>query len=178
MADEVTVRDVADLKASPSWDSIWPADFDAGLADCADWAVAGEEETWNRGGLQAIDPVATAIIICLFTDARRPDGIEGEDDASDRRGWHGDSFDIDAAAGERPIGSLLWTLERASLTYETRRLAEHYAAEALQSLIDQGVLSRVEVSAEIETPAGRLVISIKAYGPDGQRLYANSLPLF
>lgn len=45
------------------------------------------------------------------------------------------------------IGSRLWTLERAKRTTETLRLAEDYAKEALNWLIEDGVAASIAVVA-------------------------------
>lgn len=156
-----------------AWDSVWVPD-----SGCADWAVADpDEEENNVGGMQARYPVETAIILCLFTDRRRPDWLVAGDDSAERRGWHGDTYDIEAEEGERPLGSLLWTLERAALTQETQDRARAYAEEALETLILQGVVARFEIETEIDQTANRLALGIKAYGPDGERRYASKFTL-
>jgi len=77
------------------WDSVWPPGD-----GYADFTVAGPDEPApNIGGLQAQYPVETAIVLCLFCDARLPDDIARDlgDEAlsTDRRGWIGDPFDLD-----------------------------------------------------------------------------------
>ncbi len=166
--------------ARPLWDSIWTGGVTT-PDGAADWAVAPPDEIGNEAGLQALYPLETAIVICLFTDRRLPDEM-AETGEWDRRGWHGDTFDLDAEAGERPMGSLLWTLDRSALTNSgtatsVARRAEAYAAEALQTLIDQGLIARFEIEAETDTAAGRLSLRVAAYGGDGARTYSGTLPV-
>lgn len=94
-------------------------------------------------GLQAAEPLVRAVVISLFTWRRaRPDD---ELPGSDRFGWWGDGFAT--VAGDR-IGSRLWLLSREKLVPRTIERAREYAREALDWLIEDGVASRVEVTAE------------------------------
>lgn len=107
------------------------------------------------------NPLHTAIIACLFTDKRQPEDQRVPGDTPDRRGWHGDTYDVREDFGERELGSLLWTLKaRGTLDYETERLAEQYCHDALQTLIDQGAVTEVTVQATAEPTLGRLEIVI------------------
>lgn len=83
------------------------------------------------------DGLRTAVIISLFTDRRAEADDEIPDGSDDRRGWW---------AGA--IGSRLWLLARAKETPDTLARARAYAIEALQWLIDDGVATAVEVTAE------------------------------
>lgn len=84
-----------------------------------------------------------AVTISLFTWRRAgPDDVV---DDSDRKGWWGDS--VPSVAGDK-IGSRLWVLSRRTLVAETLKDAEAYANEALAWLVDDGVLTRVTVTAE------------------------------
>ncbi len=162
-----------------SWDSIWtPWDPETGNGGFADWAVADASEIMrNRGGFKSQDSLGTAILICLFTDRRRPEDVASPDGSTDRRGWHGDSYDVETSEGERELGSLLWTLQRERLTIEDLRLVEHYASDALQTLVDQGVVDHFEIRAEKDSVAGRVSMLINAFSPTGERLYENNFPL-
>ncbi len=161
-----------------AWDSVWIPNPNGSAGGHADWVVADPEvELNNIGGLQALRSVETAIILCLFTDRRRPDWLTAGDDSSERRGWHGDTYDIEAEEGEGPLGSLLWTLERAALTQDTQDKAKAYAEEALETLILQGIIARFEIETEVDQMANRLALGIKAYGPDGERQYASTFTL-
>lgn len=83
------------------------------------------------------DGLRTAVIISLFTDRRAEADDEIPDGSDDRRGWW---------AG--PIGSRLWLLARTKETPDTLARARAYAIEALQWLIDDGVATTVDVTAE------------------------------
>ncbi len=85
----------------------------------------------TEGGLR------TAVIISLFTDRRAEADDEIPDGSDDRRGWWAGS-----------IGSRLWLLARAKETPDTLARARAYAIEALQWLIDDGIATAVDVTAE------------------------------
>ncbi|WP_033458863.1 phage GP46 family protein [Bordetella bronchiseptica] len=101
-----------------------------------------------------------AVVISLFTWRRAlgSDPVDG----SDLQGWWGDSFP--AVADDR-IGSRLWLLRRRTLGEQTRRDAITYAREALQWLIDDGILLEVEVTAERQ---GNSLLAMRIVG-----IYAN-----
>lgn len=84
-----------------------------------------------------------AVTISLFTWRRA--GPDDAVDDSDRKGWWGDS--VPSVAGDK-IGSRLWLLSRRTLVTDTLKDAEAYANEALAWLVDDGVLTRVTVTAE------------------------------
>ncbi|WP_314916561.1 phage GP46 family protein [Pseudomonas helleri] len=84
-----------------------------------------------------------AVTISLFTWRRA--GPDDAVDDSDRKGWWGDS--VPSVTGDK-IGSRLWLLQRRTLVADTLKDAEAYANEALAWLVDDGVLTRVTVTAE------------------------------
>lgn len=89
------------------------------------------------------DDLARAVLNSVFSWSRaRPDD---ELPGRSRHGWWGDSFAEDP--GDR-FGSRLWLLSREKVTAETLERAREYAEESLQWLVDDGVASRVIVSAE------------------------------
>ncbi len=88
------------------------------------------------------DTLKTAIMICLFTDRRAEDDDEIPDGTDNRRGWWDDPT----------LGSRLWLLSRAKAVPETLTDARKYAIEALQRLIDEGVITTVDVTAEWVRP--------------------------
>lgn len=185
MADEPIIRSLEgeDQKIIIPWDSKWINPSDNSIGGCADYAYESEEEErqpYNTNGLSASDPLTTAVILCLFTDKRRPDALVLVDGSSERRGWHGDTYDIDESAGEREMGSLIWTLERNLLNYDTKAKAIHFASESLQTLVDQGVVHHWDVDAVIDTAQqqGRLVISIEGFDPLGESIYSNQFSIF
>lgn len=164
--------------ATLGWDTIFSTDVLAPGFGQGEWALADpEEEPYNRGGLASQQPLMTAVNLQLFLNARRPDEIASPDETDVRYGWHGDGFDLDAAAGERPIGSLLYTLKRAPLNEETAARARSYATSALQTLIDQGLVATIDVESELDKPRGLLALKIKLVAPNGQIVLANSFPV-
>jgi len=150
------------------WDSVWDSQ-----TGCADWAMAGDDEPLNRGGLRAKAALHTAIIVALFTDKRCPDQhphrkFIGDDDP---RGWWGDDIDVRADLGEDELGSLLWIYERAPLNEEVRRFVEVAAHEALAPLIRQGVAARIDVEATMQAAVNRIDLSVQVYGRDNQIIH-------
>lgn len=109
------------------------------------------------GTLDETQELATSVLIAIGTDRlAEPDDdlpdLIGRDGVVDRRGWWGD-LDADSLHNGWPIGSRLWELMRAKITPIEARIgstlgrAEMYTREALQPFIDQGVCTRVDVSA-------------------------------
>jgi len=143
--------------------------FDGVLADFAP-ALAGEVA--NRGGLRARAALATAVLICLGTDARvRADELR---DGDINRGWPGDSFDLDESAGEAPIGSRLWLLRRRTIDdIEVPRLAEGYAVEALAPLIRQGAAAKATATAVADPARNALELYVELTDRDGAVIVAN-----
>jgi len=174
----IRIIDGSEEPTPVAWDIVWSLDMDGGSYGAGDFAVADSDEEGNRGGFRAKEPLGSAILMCLFSDKRRSDDIPSPDGSVDRRGWHGDTFDLRSEEGERELGSLLWTLERATLNYDTERIAEHYAAEALQTLVDQGVVSRFDIAASVDHPRNRLTLEIRAFDPIGSQVFADTFPLF
>lgn len=92
------------------------------------------------GGLE------TAVIISLFTD-RRVTEEEKPYLANSKRGYWGDLFsEID----RDKMGSRLWTLEREKRTIEVLRRAEDYTREALQWMLDDGVVLSISANASYD----------------------------
>ena len=143
-----------------------------------DFLVADSDEPApNAGGLQSRQPVETAVLLALHCNLRQPDEMAtGDDDRSlYSYGWIGDSFDVDTAAGEGPLGSLLYTLARDIPDFLTVSRAEQYAAEALQTLVRQGVVSRFGIRGQVEPDPSDaaskvLWLTIDVYSPRGDVL--------
>ena len=116
-----------------------------------DWAVSGPQ-------LKAGDDIKTAVLISLFSDRQAgPDDVP-PDGTGDPRGWWAD--------GDVLIGSRLWMLERAKHTTDTLATARSYITEALQWLIDDGVVVAFDIAVEW-TKASTLGAQITAHKPDG-----------
>jgi len=117
-----------------------------------DWAVRGADLA-TGGDLE------TAILVSLFTDRMAAPDDEIPDGSGDPRGWWGDD-------GTNQIGSRLWLLRRAKQTDETLQRAYDYVAEALQWLIDDGVVVKFDITVEW-TRASMLGMNVIAYQQDG-----------
>ncbi|WP_243368858.1 phage GP46 family protein [Microvirga solisilvae] len=154
------------------WDTVWDP-----VEGRADWALADPSEKHNAGGLRALTALETSVILCLFTDKRCPEShplrwLAGDD----LRGWWGDGIDVRTDLGETEMGSLLWLLETAPLRMDNGPVniplwAETFAVEALQPLVNQGAVVRVEAVATPRPEAARLDLDIKLFGRDQQQIY-------
>lgn len=132
-----------------------------------DLEITAADDPVNPAGLRAEAALATAVTICLMTDVRVD---ESElPDGETNRGWPGDGFDLEP--GEVPLGSKLWLLRRAALRGGIETQAEDYAREALQTLIDQGAVARIDVSATADRARNRLTIDVACYGAAGDKTY-------
>lgn len=160
--------------AAPAEPSLSPDIVWDGLM--GDFALAEAGEAGNRGGLCARAQLVTAVTICLMSDVRaEPEELR---DGDVNRGWPGDSFDLDEEAGERPLGSKLWLLRRRTVDeIEVPRLAELYAAEALQTLIDQGAAAAVTAKAVGRPAQNRLDLSVTLTDRAGQTIVAPNYQL-
>lgn len=124
-----------------------------------DWALLGPQ-------IQSGNDLVTAILISLFTDRVASTDDVIPDGTSDPRGWWADDPD-------RPVGSRLWLLRRAKQTTATLALAQGYIAEALQWLIDDGVVAKFDITTEY-TRSGTLGAQVVAYEQSGAVIALNS----
>lgn len=104
---------------------------------------AGDLAQDDDGRMIDDDGLETSVLICLFTDRRADPGDGAEE--GDMRGWWGDAYPN--VQGDK-IGSKLWLLFRQKLVSDSRQKAVRYAEEALAWMIEDGVASRVPVSAD------------------------------
>jgi phage gp46-like protein len=164
MAPRIRINEGNDTQPLLLWDSIWNT-----AGGFADWAIASVAELLNLGGLQATAALESAVIIQLFTDRRLPANhpLRRYVDGDDLRGWWGDGIDVRSDLGESEMGSLLWVLARAPLNEEIRRWAETLASDALQTLVTQKVVARIDVAASIIPQLNQLDLAIKLYRADG-----------
>lgn len=132
------------------------------------WSPALGHGDWSLLGQQLVagNDLETAILISVFTDrtAAADDAIP--DGTGDPRGWWAD------AGEDVPIGSRLWLMERSKRLPGTAQAVEDYIAEAVQWLIDDGVVARFDITAEwisLSTLGCRLV----AIRQDGSRVALN-----
>ena len=147
----------------------------AGLGEpgiVGDFALSTSADQGGVGGLVARDPLRTAVILLLFTDARAETWQLRAEHAGDPRGWAGDGFDVDVAGGEAPLGSRLWLFRRRELTDGTAMEVQAEAERALKPLLKQGAAARIDVTAAADKANGRIVLGIDIYGRDGRTSYA------
>lgn len=168
---DVSIRAAEGQAAQPllAWDTVWEPG--GGLGD---WALAGADAADNRGGLEARAALATAALLCLFSDARVPEGHPWfRFVADDPGGWWGDGVDLRADLGEEALGSYLHALARAPLSAQVAREAEAEIQRALVAVLKrQGVIAHGTVSIAFDASAGRLVGAIALVGRDGREAYA------
>ncbi|MGX6541460.1 phage GP46 family protein [Enterobacter roggenkampii] len=106
-----------------------------------------------------LDLLTRAVVISLFTWRR----AEPDDNADVPMGWWGDSFP--AVQNDR-YGSRLWLLQRSKLTNQLVQKVRVYIRESLQWLIDDGVVSRIDLDIQ-RTGISELANSITLWRRDG-----------
>lgn len=124
------------------------------------WDATNNRADWSMSGpvLATGNDLETAIIISIFSDRMAQPGDVIPDGSNDPRGWWADD--------DVPIGSRMWLLKRAKQTNQTQQLAYDYLAEALQWMIDDGVVARFDISVQwVRTST--LGAAITAYSPTG-----------
>ncbi|GJE54586.1 phage GP46 family protein [Methylobacterium thuringiense] len=174
---DIRIREAEGCSGNPYLvpDTVWLTDpsFTTGTEQGGDWALAGPDETDNRGGLQAKAGIVSAVILALFTDRRCPEDHPLRYLAdSDPRGWWGDAIDVDASAAEADLGSLLWLFERAPATEDIRRWVETIAFDALSPLTQQQAVAKVVTAATLNEAQGRIELLVDLYGKDGATMYS------
>lgn len=127
-----------------------------------DWAIVD-------GDLQSDAGLDTAVALSLFSDRLANPDDEIPDGSDDRRGWWGDAF-LDPLADGTPdhLGSRLWLLSRALQTQETALRAQAYCQEALQWLVDDGVVGAVTVPVPTFPSRGFMEITVVISQQNGQ----------
>lgn len=129
------------------------------------WDPVKARGDWQLGpkGLVTGQALTTAVYVSLFTDRKAGPDDKITDGSDDRRGWWGDSF------ADRPIGSRLWLLQRAKRTPETLRKARDMIREALQWLVDDGLVARFDVTTAWAT-ATMLSATVTLWQRDGKKV--------
>jgi phage gp46-like protein len=136
-----------------------------------DFAIETDTSQNGVGGFAARNPLQTAVVLLLFSDARCEVtdlklGLDG-----DRRGWPGDAVDVDTAHGEAPLGSLLWLYRREKLDDAVAMKIEAEAKRALLPLIKQQACVAVATKATIKG-TDRVDLAVQLFGRDGREVYA------
>lgn len=128
----------------------------------------------SQGGFQSGLDVQTAVMISLFTDRLAnvddvlPDARPGY--PGDRRGWWGDD-------PQNLMGSRLWLLKRVKGPLSVANQAQDYAAEALQWMLDDGVVAKFDIQAQW-VPPQQLSLQVIAYRANGTVISNQSLALW
>jgi phage gp46-like protein len=104
-----------------------------------DWVMDGPD-------LRSGSDLETAVLISWFSDRAADAADVIPDGSGDPRGWWGD----DGRA--YPIGSRLWTLGREKQLAKVLAMARDIAVQAVKWMLDDGVCSRIEVTAQFFAP--------------------------
>lgn len=105
----------------------------------------------------------TSAFISLFSDKRSDDNTILSTNNKDKRGWWADNN----------FGSLLWTLQRETISNELQRKAEQFAAEALQWMIDYKLVESINVTVIVQRVAPQLLINIALIQNKNNQLLLN-----
>ena len=130
------------------------------------WNQTAGDWTLSAGQLLAGGDLETAVLISIFTNRQASADDVIPDGTQDPRGWWGD------LGADRPIGSKLWLRMRSKQTAATLAQVRGDIAEALQWLLDDGVVARVDVFTEWTRP-GMLGAKVTLYQHDGARTAVN-----
>ncbi len=123
-------------------------------------------ESGDLAGEAGLD---TAIWVSLFTDARASADLITKPE--NRRGWAGN---LANTIEGRQLGGLLWLVDQRRLTQKTVNDVVDYSKKSLQWFIDDGLLNKVEASAEIIPQSGiTLAIKVTALGGSVRTQYFN-----
>ena len=104
-----------------------------------------ETDPFQNASTADEDSLVMLVNIQLWSDGRASDDDVPPDGTESRRGWWEDAYEPD---GTKPLGSLLWLLDRSVLTQDERNLAKNYAEQALASMVDDGLAAEVEVEVQ------------------------------
>lgn len=131
------------------------------------WDAARTQGDWVMQGTQPATggDLVTAILISVFTDRLAETDDDIPDLTTDARGWWGDLDE------DYPIGSRIWLLTRSKLTPDVPLRAKDYLTEALQWLIDDGVVARFDI--ETEVVGNQLRAGVTAWRSDGTSIAQN-----
>lgn len=121
----------------------------------------------GNGDLERDEGLSTAVLVSLFTD-RRAD-IDDEFINNDRRGWWGDL--VAEIEGDQ-IGSKIYLLDRLKAIEENIVKLQQYAYEALEWMLEDDVIAKIETDAYSYGPNSnkRLALKVKIYKSDGNNI--------
>ena len=138
-----------------------------------DFYLSKVPEDGGPGGFVAANPIASAVMMLLFSDARPSAALGGPQPTGDPRGWPGDGFDIRKDRGEGPLGSTFWRFRRAVVNDDTAREIELAALFALRPLKTQGLAERIEATAVALPDDGEVRLTVGVYAGE-KEIYAQS----
>jgi phage gp46-like protein len=137
-------------------------DASTGEFDIALTAAGGLDSGVGNGGI-----LESAIWSSLFSDGLADVADITPDLGDDRRGWWGDSG---RAPSDSLARSLLWLYRRAKRNEATRLAIENTARDSLQWLVDDGVVSSIDVAVTfLPDPLEGVRIVVTSYEPSGIR---------
>jgi phage gp46-like protein len=128
----------------------------------------------KNGDLITDEGLETAVIISLFTDKRAADDdLLLDDRYKERRGWWGDLINPEVEGDE--IGSKLWLLDREKTTKSSLQKTDQYIKDALQWMLEDGVITKVETQVERQGNIGNdiLAMQVTIYKADGREIALN-----
>lgn len=130
----------------------------------ADLSLVDAINSTQAADLSTDQGLITAVALSLFTDRRaEDDDIPPSGDPNDRRGWWADQFaDVEGDL----FGSRLWLLARSKLTNETALRAEEYIREALAWMLEDLVVSGIDVAIERTSKALQFTVGLDRPGQD------------
>lgn len=157
------------------WDSVHES-IEDGTDFICDWRLAAPGlDNLNVGGLQAITALGTAAYLLLGTDVYcPPDHPLAYLADGDYRGWWGDGVDVRDDLNERPLGSLLYLLERAPLVaagVPIEQWAKTFAVDALAVLQTQGAVVKIECDSGVDVANSRVWVTPRLFARDGTLLF-------
>ena len=108
----------------------------------------------------------TAVWVSIFTDALADPSDMTPDLGRDRRGWWAD---FGRSFGEA-MGSLIWIYRREKRAEAVRLQIEQAAQAAVQWMVDDGIASAIEVTAELlDRPRDAIALSVALTETNGVR---------
>jgi phage gp46-like protein len=132
-----------------------------------DALLGGADSAIVNGQIVTGNDLVTSYIISLFSDRLADPSDELPPGETDRRGWWGDTLLQEDNPGDL-LGSRLWLLARAKSDASLPGTAKGYIAEALQWVIDDGVVAQNVIDCFfLNGDQERLYARVKAYRPDG-----------
>lgn len=153
---------LAPREAEPENGRLWAATEDGAAVDLGEGAF--ELMPWGPDVPTADLP--SLVWVSLFSNRRADPDDQLPDTAGDpvyRGGVWFDSF-----SGEK-YGSRLWLLARSAITPTNLLLAKGYALEALQWMIDDGLVARWDVDV-LRQANDRVLLKIEGYYADGTKV--------